>query len=180
MSGDTEQQSREKHNPDKDYHGSRMYRPEWETPHDIRNFLSSNLFEGRVLNVCSGPSPLGDVRVDVDERHDPDVVADIHNLPFEDNAFETVYVDPPFSLYAYPDGYWPREVWRVAKDKLILESPGKRVTLPRTNKSWFLAEPNPGASLMAVKLFQVFERAGQPLDTWGNGKVAVADGGPNE
>ena len=153
-----------KHNPDKDYHGSKMYGPEWETPHDIRNFLTSRVFEGRVLNVCSGPSPLGDTRVDIDESHNPDVVADLHNLPFDDNEFDTVYVDPPYSLYAYPHGYWPREAWRVASKRLVLESPGKRVTLPRTNKSWYLAEPKPGASLMAVKLFQVFDRDGVDLE----------------
>jgi hypothetical protein len=155
-----------KHNPAKDYHGSDLYRPEWETPHDIRNWLASSVFTGTVLNVCSGPSPLGDVRVDVDSSPDPDVVANLHDLPFPAGAFDTVYVDPPYSLYAYPHGYWPKEAWRVARERLVLESPGKRVTLPRTDKSWYLAEPRPGASLMAVKLFQVFDRDGASLESF--------------
>lgn len=160
----------EKYNPAKDYHGSALYRPEWETPHDIRNWLSSSLFVGEVLNVCSGPSPLGDVRVDADRSHSPDVVGDVHDLPFPERSFDTVYVDPPYSLYSFPHGYWPHEAWRVAKERLILESPGKRVTIPRTHKSWYLAEPKPGSSLMAVKLFQVFDRDGIDL-------AAYLDGG---
>lgn len=161
-----------KHNPTKDYHGSNLYRPEWETPHDIRNWLSSDVFTGRVLNVCSGPSPLGDVRVDVDPSHDPDVAADLHSLPFADGSFDTVYVDPPYTLYSFRNGYWPREAWRVASDRLVLECPGKRVTLPRTTKSWFLAEPRPGSSLLAVKLFQVFDRDGVDLASYSEEAIA--------
>jgi 16S rRNA G966 N2-methylase RsmD len=91
----------------------------------------------------------------------------MHDLPFEDGKFETVYVDPPFAEFSFSSGFWPSEAWRVADERLVLECPGKRVHLPRTEKSWYLAEPNPGSSLMAVKLFQVFDRAGQLLESFG-------------
>mgnify|MGYP000692204783 CR=1 FL=1 len=163
-------------NPNKDYHGSTMYVPEWSTPHDLRNWMDRQLFEGEVLNVCAGKSPLGNVTVDVDAEHDPDVVADVRDLPFKTNAFDTVYVDPPYSLYSFQGGYWPREALRVARKRLVLQCPGKRVTLPRTAKKWYLAEPKPGSSSMAVKLFQVFEPAGQPFDLNADG-YTVTDGG---
>jgi len=152
-----------KYNPDKDYHGADLYRPEWETPHDIRNWLSRSVFEGGVLNVCSGPSPLGDVTLDIDRSHSPTVQGSLHDLPFGDNAFDTVYVDPPYSEYSMANGHWPDEAWRVASQRLVLECPGKRVTIPRTEKTWYLAEPRAGSSLMAVKLFQVFTRAGADI-----------------
>jgi len=59
-------------NPDTDYHGSKLYRPEWKTPTDIMQYLDQEVFEGRVLNVCCGPHNWGDVTVDVDPSHNPD------------------------------------------------------------------------------------------------------------
>jgi len=144
-------------NPTKSYHGSTVYKPKWNTPYDVKNFISE-LTRGETLNVCSGRSPLGDVKVDVDGDLTPDVRADLHNLPFADCSFSTVYVDPPFAKYDYPNGYWPREVWRVTDRRLILESPGKRVTLPHSTKQWYILEPNPGSSQQAVRHIQVFDR----------------------
>lgn len=49
-----------------------------------------------VLHVCSGSMKIG-VRVDVRPETRPTVVADGRALPFADNAFQWVMVDPPYS-----------------------------------------------------------------------------------
>ena len=152
-------------NPASSYHGSRKWQANWADPVDVKQWMDAELFEGETLNVCCGQNYAGDVRVDIDPKHDPDVCADIHDLPFDDGDFDTVYVDPPFSLYAYPDGYWPPEVWRIANKRLILNCPGKRVNLPHSEKSWYILEPNPGSSLMSVAHLQVFDRPNK-LTEW--------------
>lgn len=141
------------------YQGSHKWRAEWADPTDVRHWIDRELLEGYSANVCCGQSFIGDVRVDVDPDHDPDVVADVHNLPFSDGEFDTVYVDPPFSLYDYSDGYWPREVWRITSRRLILNGTPKRVTLPRVgSKEWYVMEPKAGSPSMSISWLQVFER----------------------
>lgn len=56
---------------------------------------------GRTLHVCCGKSDLGDVTVDRDPRNDPDVVADMFALPFEEASFDTVICDPPWGEIQY-------------------------------------------------------------------------------
>lgn len=49
-----------------------------------------------LLQMFSGGSKLGHT-VDIDINTNPDTVADCHNLPFPDNYFDNVYLDPPYS-----------------------------------------------------------------------------------
>jgi 16S rRNA G966 N2-methylase RsmD len=142
-----------------EYHGSNKWRASWADPPDVKAWLDRELMEGYTANICCGKSYIGDVRVDVDPENDPDVIADVHNLPFADCTFDTVYVDPPFSLYGYQDGYWPREAWRITRKRLILTCPLKRVNLPRAaNKAWWVIEPKAGSPVMSPSTMQVFER----------------------
>lgn len=96
------------------------YEATWRQPEDVDRYLRTKA-EGRTLNLCCGQSPLGDVRVDADPQHDPDVKADMRNLPFGDATFDTVLFDPPWKM-----GYYQRqtpffEAVRVTKpDGLIL------------------------------------------------------------
>lgn len=71
------------------------FKDAWRWPDDVERFIRDQC-QGEVLHVCCGGSQLGDVRVDADPRHDPDVVADMYNLPFPDFSFGTVVVDPPW------------------------------------------------------------------------------------
>lgn len=52
--------------------------------------------EGKTLHVCCGKSDIGDVRIDRDPANEPDIVADMFNLPVPDNEFQTVIADPPW------------------------------------------------------------------------------------
>lgn len=86
----------------------------WIWEKEIEDFVIERI-EGYSLNVPCGISQIGDVRVDL-EKHDPKVrIADMKNLPFETNTFDTVISDPPWKI-----GYYDRfrqffELVRVAK-----------------------------------------------------------------
>ena len=59
-------------------------------PEDVESFLKT-LFVGRTLHVCCGASRLGDVRLDADNSHDPDIVCDAANMrgAVKDGEYET-------------------------------------------------------------------------------------------
>jgi SAM-dependent methyltransferase len=50
----------------------------------------------RILHPFGGRAEHG-VRVDIDATLEPDVVADAHKLPFQDESFDCVILDPPYS-----------------------------------------------------------------------------------
>jgi len=47
---------------------------------------------------------LGDVQVDADSDREPDILADMANLPFPNATFDTVIFDPPWKM-----GYYQRQ-----------------------------------------------------------------------
>lgn len=67
----------------------------WVWPDRVERLFREQA-EGRTLHVCCGNSALGDVTVGADPDRDPDVVADMFALPFEDCRFDTVICDPPW------------------------------------------------------------------------------------
>lgn len=64
------------------------------------------LIQGYSLNVCAGKSSLGDVKVDLDPEDKSVIKADMKNLPFENETFDTVIQDPPWKI-----GYFDR--WKI-------------------------------------------------------------------
>lgn len=84
-------------------HSDHVYKSSWRQPEDIDRYLRERI-EGYSLNVCVGESPLGDVTLDMDKSHNPDVIADMNSLPFPDSTFETVIFDPPWKM-----GYFKRQ-----------------------------------------------------------------------
>lgn len=81
---------------------------------------------GSVLHVCSGglgPETRG-VRVDIRRAMFPDIVADGTALPFAEESFDAVLIDPPYSVeyaehlygieYPRPSALL-REAWRVLR-----------------------------------------------------------------
>jgi len=84
--------------------------------------LYAKLCVGSVLHLCSGYSDLGDCRVDINPGAKPDIVADIHYLPFKDQSFDTIIIDPPW--YG-PQNWmqWERiasEMVRIARKRIIV------------------------------------------------------------
>lgn len=50
----------------------------------------------KILHPFGGKAEFG-VRCDINPDVDPDFVCDAHDLPFEDNSFDLVVLDPPYS-----------------------------------------------------------------------------------
>lgn len=50
----------------------------------------------KILHPFGGMAEIG-TRVDLNETLAPDVVADAHDLPFEDGSFDCIILDPPYS-----------------------------------------------------------------------------------
>jgi len=71
------------------------FRDTWRWPEDVERFVRKRC-ESPSLYVCAGQSPLGDVALDADATHCPDVQADMTALPFSDASFKTTIADPPW------------------------------------------------------------------------------------
>lgn len=86
----------------------------WVWPDSVQEFVKDHI-EGHSLNICAGRSEVGDVRVDLDPQNAEVQKADMRDLPFDDESFDTVIIDPPWKL-----GYYQRfkpfyEAVRVCK-----------------------------------------------------------------
>jgi hypothetical protein len=80
-----------------------------------------------LLQPFGGRAELG-TRVDLNPELEPDVVADAHELPFDDASFEVVLLDPPYSneeardIYGTPKlrrGIYSAEAVRVARRQVV-------------------------------------------------------------
>jgi len=147
------------------YNGSEMYRPGWSDPVDVQRWVDDELCIGKTLTFPSGRAMVGNTTADIDASLEPDVIADLNNPLnyFSEQSFDTVYCDPPYSFYNEPHEEWLRPLWRIARERLILQTPRQRVDIPRSEKSWYIAEPNGGSPQTNVWLFQVFDRVDAKL-----------------
>jgi len=86
----------------------------WVWNESVENFIKEKI-KGYSLNVCSGMSDLGDKKIDLDPQDKSIIKADMKNLPFEDETFDTVFSDPPWKI-GYFDRWKPfLECVRVCK-----------------------------------------------------------------
>jgi hypothetical protein len=145
----------------KDWTGYKRYRPEWYDSQPVRAVVRS-LLEGEVLAFPSGRSPLGDVTADADRAVDADVLADLRAVPFQPNSFDTVYCDPPYELY-HGSQDWVRDLWAVARKRLVLQTPMCRVMLSGVTKEYHLVEPAPGSAKRWLRTILVITPANHTL-----------------
>ena len=89
-------------------------------PEEVSDVIQSLLIP-RSLHVCSGLSPLGDVRLDSDPINKPDVVADATEIPFDDESFESVLCDPPYNGQFQWNHNLLKELSRVASKRIIFQ-----------------------------------------------------------
>lgn len=140
---------------------------DWTDSADLRQFLRDRLFVGDVLNFPCGNSALGDVRADCNPAVDPDIVADLYNHPFDEQSFDTVYCDPPYSFYGGEQFKFVNPLWDIARKRLIFQSNPVRIHLKHSEKDWYVNEAvNQGK---AVILLQVFTRTDRSLDDFNGG-----------
>ena len=86
----------------------------WIWNESVEEFIKSKI-KGYSLNVCAGMSELGDKKIDLDPKDRSIIKADMKNLPFKDETFDTVFSDPPWKI-GYFDRWKPfLECVRVCK-----------------------------------------------------------------
>lgn len=127
-----------------------------------RAFLSKMKI-GFTANVCCGTDRTGDVRVDIDRSFDPDVIGDLHSLPFPNDAFDTVICDPPFSMFN--KFAWKDELARIAKKRVILSAPNINVRMKScwVRQVWFTDGGTP-----YLRLWHVFTRQDENIANYGS------------
>lgn len=69
----------------------------WVWDKTVNDFVR-NKITGKSINICSGLSDVGDVKVDLEPKKEGIQKEDMNNLPFEDNSFDTVISDPPWKI----------------------------------------------------------------------------------
>lgn len=87
-------------------------------PKEVESYLESLLL-GRSLHICCGKSRIGDVRLDLYE--DVDIRADAARLPFTDQSFDTLLIDPPYNGKFQWNHDMLSELGRVAKRRFIFQ-----------------------------------------------------------
>jgi hypothetical protein len=88
-------------------------------PRAIEKVIQTRLI-GESLHVCCGKSRLGTCRIDL---HEPfvDVRADASALPFIDQSFDTVLIDPPYNGKFQWNHNMLAELARVARKRIIFQ-----------------------------------------------------------
>ena len=62
----------------------------------LLNLLEMNEHDYKILHPFGGKAEFG-VRCDINPDVEPDYVCDAHDLPFENDSFDLVVLDPPYS-----------------------------------------------------------------------------------
>lgn len=62
----------------------------------LLELLNINPHRDKILQPFGGKAEYG-IRMDINPEVKPDIVGDAHNLPFKDNVFDLVLLDPPYS-----------------------------------------------------------------------------------
>jgi len=116
--------------------------------------IIKNECRGFTLNVCCGKSQIGDVRVDLNRALNPTLIADVKNLPFRKNSFDTVVCDPPFSFYQRIK--WILPLADLCRRKLMLSTPTLCIRLSKKywKKRYLITEQN----TLFLRIWQIFEK----------------------
>jgi len=136
-----------------------VYKVQWSWNKDTDRWLRK-LCIGRTLNICSGNSQVGDIRVDVNQNLHPDIIADAKNLPFRALSFDTVVCDPPFSFYNRFS--WIIPLADIARQRLILSTPllDVRLSKRRWKREIYITTQHN----IFARMFQVFTRKDRYLE----------------
>jgi len=137
--------------------GYKEFETRWVDHTDLRDIIRRESI-GTLLNFPCGQSPLGDIRADIDKKHNPDVIADLKNPPFKDGQFDTVYCDPPYSMFDFGKSLeWVKELFRIANKRLIIQGPNKAVRVGSPSEQKLIAlKPKPGSTKHWIRMLQVF------------------------
>jgi len=74
-----------------------LFKAQWAFPEHVKKWLDKEV-EGYSLHVCCGSSDIGDIKLDLMPQNKNVTQADMFNLPFPDNTFDTIICDPPWAI----------------------------------------------------------------------------------
>ena len=133
------------------------YVPAFSWPPSVERFLVEIIREAPLLNVCSGRTCFGDVRVD---RYHPDaqVKADWTLLPFAHDSFGAVFADPPWN-FAYREAcaLFIREALRIAPVAYLMAPWVYGAAWAPLTHCWVRRMPGVQSPLLVTR----YERAGK-------------------
>ena len=134
----------------------KLYHPNWSWDANTEKIIRQ-LCTGSILNFPCGMSQIG-LRVDVDRKVKPAVIADLDHPPFKKGSFETVLCDPPFSMFAR--FRWISGIADLATKKLILCTLPIAIRLsPKFwRKQYFITEQAAGKGGFFIRIWQIFTK----------------------
>jgi hypothetical protein len=88
-------------------------------PKEVEEFLSTQII-GFTLHICCGKSKLGDIRLDLYEP-DVDIKGCMTRLPFANETFDTVCIDPPYNSKFQIMHDMLSELCRVSRGRIIFQ-----------------------------------------------------------
>jgi ubiquinone/menaquinone biosynthesis C-methylase UbiE len=137
----------------------------WVWNKDVEWFVRKKII-GYTLNVCAGLSDIGDVRVDLDPKKPSVQKADMTELPYDDNTFDTVIEDPPWKI-----GYYDR--WKPFFECIRVCKMGGQIIynaywLPQSDDcelvETYIRADNPFTNASIISVFKkVNDRRAMPL-----------------
>jgi SAM-dependent methyltransferase len=148
-----------------------------------QNLIQLLGYPADILHPFGGRAEYG-VRVDLDATLEPDFVADAHDLPFPDESFDLVILDPPYSdeeareLYGTPrlrPGVYTAEAVRVLREGgwLCVYTDREPRRPPRCNHAMrIMVVLRPGHSPRVCGVFQK-RKPGMPFYGTEPGEVAL-------
>lgn len=126
------------------YKKGTIARPEWIHTDYFEYWLKDFIRDGTCLNMCSGQSMIGDVRVDIDPNSNRTIDGNLFNSleMFNENQFDYVYCDPDFKVYTTGENrmQWQFDLFKIARIALITRRPKVAINMPSIYHEYVIAE----------------------------------------
>ena len=137
------------------YSKGNIYNVKWMHTDYLEYWLRDFTIRGSCLNVCSGMSMIGQVRVDIDPDTNRTMNGDLFKLLeyFSANQFDFVYIDPPFPFYTAGENrfQWQFDAFKICKKALITRRPKVSINLPSKYHDYIVAEDvRPSLTLLRI------------------------------
>lgn len=135
----------------------RMFHPTHIHSDYLEYWLQLFTIDGEVLNVCSGDSLFGHVRIDIDPESNRTIDGDLFKIlqQFKPESFKYVYCDPPFPYYTSGENRfrWQFDLFQLVKPggALITRRPKVTVNLPSIRHEYKVGEDSrPSLTLLRI------------------------------
>jgi len=134
---------------------SLRFRKAWSWPRGVEDFLRHHLVSPS-LHVCCGESELGDVRVDAYLERPGLVKADMLSLPFTDESFASILIDPPWHLPYHLRPKLAKELGRVLRPGgiLLFNSPWRIRLQTLTLEAVYWADVNSWRNVPLIMIYR--------------------------